>query len=137
MYDQFSNVAIPNFKGFHPDSNQDNVKLLKNQMMRMETTAVNLLQPSTMSKFHTKLLKENGSLKTICINRNYARSYFQAYSMINACFSADSTNTGEFQPWGKPGAGAPIRTKSGNVAADYGKRKVSRIVSSRKMFLMF
>ncbi|XP_071141203.1 golgin subfamily A member 6-like protein 22 isoform X4 [Mytilus edulis] len=36
---------------------------------------------------------------------------------------ADSTNTGEFQPWGKPGAGAPIRTKSGNVAADYGKRK--------------
>lgn len=36
---------------------------------------------------------------------------------------ADSTTTGEFQPWGKPGAGAPIRTKSGNVAADYGKRK--------------
>lgn len=40
-------------------------------------------------------------------------------------------------PWGKPGGGAPIRTKSGNVAADYNKRKVSRIVSSRKMFLMY
>ena len=36
---------------------------------------------------------------------------------------ADSSTTGDFQPWGKPGAGAPIRTRSGNVVADYSKRK--------------
>ena len=26
-----------------------------------------------------------------------------------------------YDPWGRPGAGAPIRTQSGNVVADYKK----------------
>lgn len=62
---------------------------------------------------------------------------FYLYILLFIFFLADTSTTGEFMPWGKPGGGAPIRTKSGNLAADYSKRKVSRIVSSRKMFLMF
>lgn len=27
----------------------------------------------------------------------------------------------EYDPWGRPGGGAPIRTQSGNVVADYKK----------------
>ena len=33
--------------------------------------------------------------------------------------------TAAYNPWGKPGAGAPIRDVTGNVVADYKIRKVS------------
>lgn len=38
-----------------------------------------------------------------------------------------------YSPWGKPGAGAPLRTKSGKLAADYRARQVSKCASGRKM----
>lgn len=27
----------------------------------------------------------------------------------------------EYNPWGRPGGGAPVRTQSGNIVADYKK----------------
>lgn len=31
----------------------------------------------------------------------------------------------EYSPWGRPGAGAPLRTQSGNVVADF--RKMNQV----------
>ncbi|XP_060079427.1 trichohyalin-like [Ylistrum balloti] len=36
----------------------------------------------------------------------------------------------QYDPWGRPGAGAPIRTKSGNVAADYKTRQEETLRAS-------
>ncbi|XP_052780199.1 trichohyalin-like isoform X3 [Mya arenaria] len=37
--------------------------------------------------------------------------------------SKQLSHTGDYDPWGRPGAGAPLRTRSGHVAADYKGRQ--------------
>ena len=36
--------------------------------------------------------------------------------------NAPTTPFEEYNPWGRPGAGAPIRDETGGVVADYGVR---------------
>ena len=37
-----------------------------------------------------------------------------------------------YDPWGRPGAGAPIRTQSGNVVADYKKMHQVNCTASKR-----
>ena len=51
-------------------------------------------------------------------------------------FTVEPVETG-YDPWGRPGAGAPLRTKSGNVAADYKGRQVRKASYAGKVMMMF
>ena len=50
--------------------------------------------------------------------------------MLYLYFKAEAGDV--YNPWGKPGAGAPIRDVTGNVMADYKVRKVC--VKTSKLF---
>ena len=55
-------------------------------------------------------------------------------------FSVESVQIqkrGDFDPWGRPGAGAPLRTKSGHVVADYKNRQVRKASYAGKVMMMF
>jgi len=34
-------------------------------------------------------------------------------------------NAEDFSPWGRPGAGAPVKDREGNILADFNQRKVA------------
>ena len=38
-----------------------------------------------------------------------------------------------YDPWGRPGAGAPIRTQSGNVVADYKKMHQVNWIAAKQL----
>lgn len=40
-----------------------------------------------------------------------------------------------YTPWGRPGAGAPLRSKSGKLAADYRARQVFKCSNGRMMYM--
>ena len=44
-----------------------------------------------------------------------------------------AADTSNFDPWGRPGAGAPVRDNRGNILADYNNRKV---ISSHHLLYM-
>ena len=52
----------------------------------------------------------------------YVLNSFDSYENV---FIKTVEATAAYNPWGKPGAGAPIRDVTGNVVADYKIRKVS------------
>ena len=41
----------------------------------------------------------------------------------------------DYDPWGRPGAGAPITDGAGHVMADYNSRKVLRIFNPAHSFI--
>ena len=53
----------------------------------------------------------------------------QYFYTIKSCMlwlhpSAEESRIVEFNPWGRPGGGAPIRDRQGNMLNDYNTRKV-------------
>ena len=58
----------------------------------------------------------------------------------NFSFSVESVQIqrhGEFDPWGRPGAGAPLRTRSGHIVADYKNRQVRKASYAGKVMMMY
>lgn len=40
----------------------------------------------------------------------------------------------EYDPWGRPGGGAPVRTQSGNVVTDY--KKMVKVGTTCKLIII-
>ena len=50
--------------------------------------------------------------------------------VIIELISAEEAKFEEFNPWGRPGGGAPIRDRQGNMLNDYNTRKVEMLFLS-------
>lgn len=51
------------------------------------------------------------------------------------CFLLTAESQVGYTPWGRPGAGAPLRTRSGKLAADYRARQVFKCSNGRMMYM--
>ena len=58
-----------------------------------------------------------------------------AITNFGFCFLLTAESQVGYTPWGRPGAGAPLRTRSGKLAADYRARQVFKCSNGRMMYM--